>query len=36
MSAPVETYVEKDGTKWERVWLTVAPGMQQLVWRIVR
>lgn len=30
----VERYTGADGTRWERVWISIAPGMSQLVWQI--
>lgn len=30
--APVERYIEADGTVWIRVWRAVVPGLLQLVW----
>jgi hypothetical protein len=32
----VERHVDRDGNEWVRVWARVVPGLQQLVWTVVK
>lgn len=32
----VERRIDRDGNEWVRVWARVVPGLQQLVWTVVK
>ena len=34
MKEIIDSYTEKNGTKWIRIWKRIKPGIEQLVWII--